>query len=83
MLGGAGYAASMVILFMSISAWWGLGQFIGNQWSALVVALVWAIIGAILYVLGRSKLKQVEGLPQTTETAKQIPQALAGNEDSR
>jgi hypothetical protein len=82
MLGGAGVAAHMVLLFISISAWWGLGQFIGGAWSALVIAVIWAIIGAILYSIGRRRLKEVEGVPRTTETAKQIPTALAGNEET-
>jgi hypothetical protein len=72
----------MVLLFVSISAWWGLGQFIGNQWSALVVAAFWAVVAAVLYSSGRSQLKQVDGLPRTTETTKQIPPALAGHEET-
>jgi hypothetical protein len=83
MLGGAGYAAGMVLLFLSIAAWWGIGQWTGNAWSGVIVAVVWAIVAAILYAVGRSKLREVEGVPQTTETAKKIPSALAGNEESR
>lgn len=82
LLTGSGIAAHMVLLFVSISGWWGLGQFIGNAWSGLVVALVWAIIAASLYVVGRTKLQRVQGLERTTETAKKIPTALAGNEES-
>ena len=81
-LAGAGVAGHMVLLFVSISAWWGLGQFIGNAWSALVVAAFWAVLGAVLYTSGRSQLGQVEGLHRTTETAKQIPPALAGHEET-
>ena len=81
-LGGAGVAGHFLLLFVSLSAWWGLGQFIGNQWSALVVALFWGIVAAVLYSSGRADLKRVEGLPQTTETTKQIPPALAGNEET-
>jgi len=81
-LAGAGVAGHFVLLFVSISAWWGLGQFIGNQWSALVVAVFWAIVGAVLYSSGRAQLQRVEGIPQTTETTKQIPPALAGNEET-
>jgi len=83
LLGGAGYAAGMVLLFLSIAAWWGIGQWTGNAWSGVIVAVVWAIIAAILYSVGRSKLREVEGVPQTTETAKKIPSALAGNEETR
>ena len=81
-LAGAGVAGHMVLLFISISLWWGLGQFIGNAWSGLVVAALWAVVGAVLYASGRASLKQVEGLPRTTETAKQIPPALAGHEET-
>ena len=83
LLGGAGYAAGMVLLFLSIAAWWGIGQWTGNAWSGVIVAVVWAIVAAILYSVGRSKLREVEGVPQTTETAKKIPSALAGNEETR
>lgn len=81
-LAGAGVAGHMVLLFVSVSAWWGVGQFIGNAWSALVVAAFWAIVSAILYASGRSSLSKVEGLPLTTETTKQIPPALAGHEET-
>jgi hypothetical protein len=81
-LAGAGVAGHFVLLFISISLWWGLGQFIGNAWSGLVVAVLWAVVGAVLYASGRGSLKQVEGLPRTTETAKQIPPALAGHEET-
>lgn len=83
LLGGAGVAGHMVLLFVSISAWWGIAQWIGQAWSGLVIAVIWAIIGAVLYSVGRTRLKQVEGLPRTTETAKQIPDALAGHEETR
>lgn len=81
MLAGSGFAAYMVLLFLSVSGWWGLGRVIGNAWSALVVAAVWAVIAAVLYAMGRSKLRSVDGIPRTTQTAKQVPTALAGNEE--
>jgi hypothetical protein len=81
-LAGAGVAGHMDLLFVSHSAGSGLGQFIGNAWSALVVAAFWAIVGAVLYTSGRTQLGQVEGLPRTTETTKQIPPALAGHEET-
>jgi len=80
MLGGAGVAGHFVLLFLSIAVWWGLGNEIGRGWSALVVALVWAIIAAVLASMGRRELKQVKGIPQTTQTAREIPDAIKGNE---
>jgi hypothetical protein len=78
MLGGAAVAGNMVLLFLSVALWWGLGDRIGRGWSGLVVALIWAAIAAVLAVTGRSQLKEVSGLPKTAETAKEIPQALKG-----
>lgn len=83
MLGGAGVAGHFVLLFLSIALWWGLGNEIGRGWSALVVAAVWAVIAMVLASIGRRELKQVKGIPQTTQTAREIPDALKGNEDKR
>jgi hypothetical protein len=83
MLGGAGVAGHFVLLFLSIALWWGLGNGIGRAWSALVVAAVWAVIAAVLASIGRREMKQVKGIPQTTQTAREIPDALKGNEDKR
>ncbi len=82
MLGGAGVAVHFVLLFLSIAVWWGLGNEIGRGWSGLVVALVWAVIAAVLAAMGRREIKQVKGIPQTTRTAREIPDALKGNEDN-
>lgn len=83
MLGGAGVAGHMVLVFLSVALWWGLGESIGRGLSALVVALIWAIVAAVLAARGRTQLKAVNGLPKTAETAKKIPDALKGKEDLR
>jgi Putative Actinobacterial Holin-X, holin superfamily III len=81
MFAGAGVSGHMVLLFVSIAGWWGLGDGIGRAWAALVVALVWLIIAAVLGLLGRKELKSVGGVPQTTDTLKKIPNAAKGNEE--
>lgn len=81
MFAGAGVSAHMVLLFVSIAAWWGIGDSTGHGWSALIVAAVWLIIGAILAMMGRTELKAVKGVPQTAETVKKIPSAVKGNEE--
>lgn len=81
MFGGAGVAGHFVLLFLSVAVWWGLGDHLGRGWSALVVALVWAVIGGVLAVLGRREIAQVKGMPQTAQTAHELPGALKGNED--
>ena len=81
MFAGAGISGHMVLIFLSIAGWWGLGDGIGRAWAALVVAAVWLVIAAVLSLLGRSELKSVGGVPQTAETLKKIPNAAKGNEE--
>lgn len=82
-LGGAAYAAGMAVLFLSIALWWALGDLIGLGWSAVVVAVLWAVVALILYTVGRKEIKQIEGAPQTVETLKEIPETLKRNEENR
>ena len=74
--GGAGIAGHFAVLFLSVALWWGLGYLIGNAWSAVIVAVIWAIIAAIMYVVGRREMSAVKGMPQTVATVKEIPDAL-------
>ena len=78
-LGAAGFAGYMAVLFLSICLWWALGHLIGNSWSALVVAVIWGIVGAVLYSTGRKKLREVNPTPErTVDTLKNVPDALKG-----
>jgi hypothetical protein len=84
MMGGAAYGAMMAIFFLSVALWWGLGDLLDSLgWSAVIVAVIWAVIAAILFAIGRSRLKEVEGAPQTVETLKEIPETLRRNEENR
>jgi hypothetical protein len=79
MLGGAGFAGYMVLLFLSIALWWGLANVIDQGWAAFIVALIWAVIGGVLFVTGRSTLRTVNPKPErTVNTVKQVPEALKG-----
>lgn len=80
MLGGAAIAGYFVLLFASVALWWAIGSATGLGWSALIVAVIWGIIGAVLAVAGRKSLRSVGGLPKTADTVKRIPDALKGNE---
>src|SRR3954464_14049232 len=57
MLGGAGFAGYMVALFLSCALWWGLENVMDAGWAALIVAVIWGIIGAVLFVAGRNKMR--------------------------
>lgn len=83
MLGGAGYAALMAVFFLSVALWWALGQLVGLGWSAVIVAVLWGVIGAVLFAVGRKQLQKVEGAPQTVDTLKRIPDAVKRNEENR
>ncbi|MFE4228691.1 phage holin family protein [Arthrobacter sp. NPDC056886] len=79
MLAGAGVAGHFVLLFLSLALWWALGTLMGGGWSAVVVAVIWAIVAAILAAMGRKELNAIKGLPQTAETLQEIPPTLKPN----
>jgi hypothetical protein len=79
MLGAAGFAGYMVLLFASIAAWWGLAEVMAKGWAALVVTAVWAVAGAVLFVTGRRRIREVSPKPErTTQTVRELPDALKG-----
>ena len=79
---GAAVAGHFVLLFVSIALWWALGDALDSwAWSAVIVAVIWAIVAAVLAARARAETKQVGGLPQTTDTVKKIPNALHGHEE--
>ncbi len=80
MLGGAAVAGYFVLLFLSVALWWAIGSATGLGWSAVIVAVIWGIIAAILATVGRNSLKSVRGIPKTADTVKKIPDALTGND---
>ena len=79
MLAGAGVAGHFVLLFLSIALWYALGELMGLGWSAVVVALIWGIIAAVLAATGKKELKAIKGMPQTVETVQEIPPTLKPN----
>ncbi|MCW2547831.1 MAG: hypothetical protein JWN96_2291 [Mycobacterium sp.] len=79
MFAGAGIGGHMVLLFASIALWWGLGDATGHAISALIVAALWAVIAAVLAVMGRTAIKTNPGLTRTTESVKKIPPAVKGD----
>jgi hypothetical protein len=81
MFAGAGVAIHMVLVFVSVAVWWGVGDSVGHGWSALIVAAIWLVIGAVLAITGRSEVKSISGLSRTTDTVKKIPEAVKGNEE--
>ena len=83
MYAGAAVAGYFVLLFLSIALWQALGSLIGLGWSGLVVAVIWAVIAAVLAMRGRTEMRKIKGMPQTSETLQEIPGTLKPNEDLR
>jgi hypothetical protein len=82
MLSGAAMAGWFTLLFLSLAIWEWLSGAVDNRgWAAVIVMVVWAVIAAILAVMGRKRIKDIQGMPRTVETAKQVPDALKGNEE--
>jgi uncharacterized membrane protein YqjE len=75
MFGGAGIAAWLTLLFLSLALMFALANAMDVGWAALVVAVLWAIVAGVLAALGRSRLKQAAPpLQQTKETLKEDAQ---------
>ena len=81
LLAGAAVAGFFVLMFLSISLWRAIGNEIGYGWSALIVAVIWAIIAAVLASMGKKAMDKVRGVPQTTDSLGKIPNALKGQEE--
>ena len=83
MFAAAGVAALLVLLFVSNALWGLLDNWMDRGLAAIIVAILWGIVAAVLALRGKKELAAVKGLPNTTETAKRVPDALKGNEAHR
>lgn len=72
MLAGAGFAGYMVTVLLSLALVFALGAVMPLGWAALIVAVLWGIVGGVLYVVGRNRMKDVDPVPrQTVETLRE------------
>ena len=77
MLGAAGLAGYMVIILLSFALVAALSNVMDPGWAALIVAVIWGIAGAVLYMNGQKKLKTVDPVPhRTVDTLKEDAQWL-------
>lgn len=77
MLGVAGFAGYLAVVLLSFAAVFGLATVMDMGWAALIVAVVWAVAGAALFVAGRNRLKTVAPMPRrTVDTLKEDAQWL-------
>lgn len=75
MLGGAGVAGHLMLIFLSLTIMYVLDNVMGIEWAALIVTVIWAVVAAVLASMGRKQLKQVNPKPeQTVESLKEDAQ---------
>jgi hypothetical protein len=78
--GAAGFAGYMVLMFLSFALWWALENVMDAGLAALVVAILWGVVGAVAFFIGKKKFQQVNPKPErTVETLSQVPGALKPN----
>ena len=72
MLGGAGFAGWFVLLFLSLALTFLLDDWLPIEAAALITAGLWAVVAAVLAVIGRKELQEANPqLPQTRQTLKE------------
>ncbi|GAA2716006.1 phage holin family protein [Micromonospora olivasterospora] len=76
LFGGAGFGGYMVALFLSIALWAGLSNVLDAGWAALIVAVIWGAIAAVLYSMAKKNAQRVRGLARTSDSLQRIPDAL-------
>jgi len=75
MLAGAGYAGHLLVLFLSLALMFLLDVWMPIGWAALIVAVIWGIVGFVLYSSGRKNLQRATPpMPETVETLKEDAQ---------
>ncbi|OMH29299.1 hypothetical protein BKD30_01005 [Tersicoccus phoenicis] len=82
-LAGAAVGGFFLLMFLSMALMWALGEVMDLGWAALIVAVIWAIIAAILAQQGKKQLDKIKGLPQTQETVQEIPENLHPHKETR
>lgn len=72
LLGGAGVAGHLVLVFLSLALMFLLDNWMPIELAALIVAVLWGVIAAVLALTGRKAIKESNPqLPQTQQTIKE------------
>jgi len=71
MFAGAGLAAWLALLFLSLALAWLLDQAMNRALAFAIVAVLWGVVGAVLALRAKREMKNVKPLPETVETLKE------------
>jgi hypothetical protein len=66
MLGAAGFAGYVTILLLSFAAAWGLAEVVPIGVAFLIIGIVWGVVGAVLFVAGRARMRTLDIKPEQT-----------------
>jgi hypothetical protein len=56
----------MTVLFLPLALWAALSNLMDPGWAALIVAVIWGVVAAVLHTTGRVKLRHVHPRPDRT-----------------
>lgn len=85
LLGGAGVAGHLFLIFFSLFLTFLIAEWFDSLWAgALIVAVLWGIVAAVLASMGRKKLKEVDPpkMETTTQTLKEDAQWVKTRNES-
>jgi uncharacterized membrane protein YqjE len=72
MLGGAGVLGLLTVAFLALALMFALGNVIDLGWAALIVGVLLGICAAVLFAVGRKRLREINPTPeQTMQTLKE------------
>jgi uncharacterized membrane protein YqjE len=72
MLVAAGLVGYLILVFLSLALMFALDAVMPTGWAALITAVVLGLVTAVLFVMGKKRLQQVNPKPeQTVETLKE------------
>ncbi len=74
--GGAGVAGYFAVLFASLTLMFALGSLLDSLiWGALIVTLLWAVVGAVLFSRAKKQAAEINPKPEmTVQTLKEDAQ---------
>ena len=83
LLAGAAVGGFFLLMFLSLALMHLLDVFLPIGWAALIVAVLWGVVAAVLALQGKKDIEKIKGLPQTQETLQEIPETLNPAKETR
>jgi uncharacterized membrane protein len=72
MFGVGGFLGYLAVVMLSFAAAWGLAAVIPDGLAFLIIGLIYAVVAAVFFVMGRKRIQEFSAVPQeTVETLKE------------